>query len=121
MSRLARLAWLAILLVGCHRDMRDQPRYEPLEARPLAATTNAAALSPPAGTVARGDLASESPEQTGKTGRDFVRQIPLPLDQALLRRGQERFNIYCSPCHGRTGTGDGTVVERGFRPPPSFH
>ncbi len=100
--------------------MRDQPRYETLEARPLAAA-NSAALLPPAGTVARGELDAESPEQTGKLGREFLLQIPLPLDEALVRRGQERFNIYCSPCHGRTGAGDGMIVQRGFRPPPSYH
>lgn len=113
-------ACLALSAAGCHRDMRDQPRYEALEARPLAAT-KAAALAPPAGTVARGELDAESPEQTGKSGRDFVRQIPLPLDEALLRRGQQRFNIYCSPCHGRSGAGDGMIVQRGFRKPPTYH
>jgi mono/diheme cytochrome c family protein len=100
--------------------MRDQPRYETFEARPLAAA-NSAALSPPAGTVARGKLDDQSPELTGKTGRDFVLQIPLPLDDGLLRRGQERFDIYCSPCHGRTGDGRGMIVVRGFRQPPSYH
>jgi mono/diheme cytochrome c family protein len=100
--------------------MRDQPRYEALESRPLAAAP-AAALAPPAGTVARGELDLELPENTGKQGRDFVKQIPLPLDEALLRRGQERFNIYCSPCHGRTGAGDGMIVQRGFRRPPTYH
>ena len=114
------LFFVAVCHTGCHRDMRDQPRYEALEARPLAAA-GSAALAPPAGTVARGELEADSPENTGKSGREFVLQIPLAIDEALVRRGQERFNIYCSPCHGRTGHGDGMIVARGFRPPPTFH
>ena len=47
--------------------------------------------------------------------------MPFPVDQAVLDRGQERFNIYCAPCHDQTGSGRGMVVQRGYRQPPSFH
>jgi mono/diheme cytochrome c family protein len=58
---------------------------------------------------------------TGRDGTQFVAEIPVKLDRALLLRGQERFNIYCAVCHARTGNGDGMIVQRGFRRPPSFH
>jgi mono/diheme cytochrome c family protein len=110
----------AACCTGCHRDMQDQPRYEVLEAseffpdgkssRPLVA-----------GTVARGMLREDVALETGKSDGQLVATIPLSIDRALLERGQERFNIYCSVCHGRTGVGDGMIVQRGFRQPPSFH
>jgi mono/diheme cytochrome c family protein len=100
--------------------MRDQPRYEVLEASGFFA--NGMATRPvPKGTVPRGRLDENEPINTGREDGDFLLQIPLTLDQTLLARGQERFNIYCSPCHGRTGDGDGMIVRRGFRKPPSLH
>ncbi len=100
--------------------MHDQPRYEPLEAsdffsdgrgsRPLVA-----------GTVARGHLREDDHFYTGKLGTNFVDTFPFPLTRQILERGQERFNIFCSPCHDRLGNGEGMVVQRGFRRPPSFH
>src|SRR5262249_37410307 len=57
---------------------------------------------------------------TGKeNGRDAT-MFPFPIDAAVMKHGQERFNIYCSPCHGRTGMGDGMVVRRGYRRPPPY-
>jgi hypothetical protein len=111
---------LFIVTVGCHRDMRDQPRYEVLEASNFFA--NGMATRPvPKGTVPRGRLGEDEAFETGREAGEFVSHIPLEFDQPLLARGQERFNIYCSPCHGRTGDGDGMVVRRGFRKPPSLH
>jgi mono/diheme cytochrome c family protein len=108
------------IFVGCHRDMRDQPRYETLEASALFA--NGQASRPvPKGTVARGRLVQDVAFETGKDAEgQFVPRVPLELDRVLLTRGQERFNIYCSPCHGRAGLGDGMIVQRGFRKPPSY-
>jgi mono/diheme cytochrome c family protein len=100
--------------------MRDQPRYETLEASSLFAN-GMSARPVPKGTVPRGHFAENQEFQTGRTASGFVAKIPLPLDGALVERGQDRFNIYCSPCHGRTAVGDGMVVRRGFRKPPSFH
>ena len=120
MRHLAAAALLAVAVSACHRDMRDQPRYETLEASTLFANKQSARPIP-AGTVARGQLAEEAATLTGKQEGELVAQVPVPLDQGLVARGQERFNIYCSPCHGRTGSGDGMIVQRGFRKPPSYH
>lgn len=76
------------------------------------------------GTVARGQLKQDSQFYTGKTGPGpsaYVNVLPLPVTEELLDRGEERFNISCSPCHGRLGDGEGMVVKRGFRQPASFH
>ncbi|MGE0452291.1 MAG: cytochrome c [Vicinamibacteria bacterium] len=111
---------LAIAGAGCRQDMHDQPRYKPYaktdffgdgrSARPLVA-----------GTIARGMLREDTVFFTGKQGGQFVEALPFPLTEAVLRRGQQRFGIYCAPCHGQTGQGDGMVVRRGFRRPTSFH
>jgi mono/diheme cytochrome c family protein len=75
-----------------------------------------------AGTVARGHLDEDTLLQTG-LGADGKPSavMPFAITRADLDRGQERFNIYCSPCHGRTGEANGMVVQRGFRQPPSYH
>jgi mono/diheme cytochrome c family protein len=104
--------------------MHDQPRYKPLgetkffrdsrESRPALANT-----------VARGDLRDGDPEfYTGKSaedGRTDIDVFPLPVTQELIERGHVRFNVFCSPCHGRLGNGLGMIVRRGFKQPPSFH
>jgi mono/diheme cytochrome c family protein len=74
------------------------------------------------GTVARGQLREDRAFYTGK-GADGkpVAAYPFPITEEILKRGQQRFNIYCSPCHDRTGGGNGMIVQRGFRRPPSFH
>src|SRR5439155_21609228 len=118
--RQAMVLAAALLIAGCHRDMRDQPRYETLEASEIFADGQSARPTP-AGTVARGQLQQDEAFYTGKTGGNFVPQAPVAIDRQLLDRGQQRFNIYCSPCHGRTATGDGMIVRRGFRRPPSLH
>jgi mono/diheme cytochrome c family protein len=99
-----------LLLAGCHQNlsMSDQPKGDEWERSELF--RNGRVLQePPAGTVAR-----ESDT------RDLAAQRP-PMTLALVRRGQERFNIFCSVCHGYAGDGDGMVVQRGFPRPPSFH
>jgi mono/diheme cytochrome c family protein len=74
-----------------------------------------------AGTVARGQLHEDTLLYTGKVNGADATSLPFPVDTAVMARGQQRFDIYCSPCHGRTGQGDGMVVQRGFRRPPTFH
>jgi mono/diheme cytochrome c family protein len=76
-----------------------------------------------AGTIARGQLGIDAAYDTGKTGDLLVDKIPprVKVDQKLLARGQERYNIYCSPCHSHLGDGRGMIVLRGFPAPPSFH
>jgi len=107
--------------LACIDDMADQPRYEPLTASSFF--ENGMSSRPLVeGTIPRGQLPDDSPLQTGK-GSDgqFVAELPVPLDDKLLERGKQRFNIYCSVCHGQTGEGNGMVVQRGFRQPPTFH
>jgi mono/diheme cytochrome c family protein len=110
-----------ILVVGCRQDMQDQPKYKPLaasaffpdgqSARPLVADT-----------VARGHLDDDLEFYSGKTAAGKPLEVfPMAVTEDVLKRGRERFNIYCSPCHDRTGTGRGMVVRRGFKPPPSLH
>lgn len=110
----------AVALVGCHSDMYDQPRYEPLERSDFFADGRA---SRPlvAGTVVYGAPYGDEAMLTGRSGGELTSELPLELDAALLRRGQERFNIYCSNCHGRTGEGNGMIVQRGYRQPPTYH
>jgi len=111
---------LVVLVAGCRQDMHDQPKYKPLkssaffedgrDSRPLVADT-----------VARGHLDDDALLSTGKMGTAFATEFPFPITGDILLRGQQRYNIYCSPCHDRTGSGDGMIVRRGFRRPPSFH
>ncbi len=101
-------------------DMYDEQRYEPLEASSFY--DNGSSARPlVAGTVARGDLREDEALYTGKQDGKLVEELPMEVDRDLLVRGQERFNIYCSPCHSRVGDGFGMIVERGFRRPPSYH
>lgn len=114
---------LVLILVsssGCFPDMADQPKYEPFEVSDFFADgqTSRPAV---AGTVARGQLRSDEHFYTGKVGGKLATTIPLPVTDELLARGRERFEIFCSPCHDRVGTGRGTVVRRGFPQPPSYH
>jgi mono/diheme cytochrome c family protein len=101
---------LALPLAACgHRSMDRQNRYETSAPAGLF-PDNAEAQMLPAGVVAQGDLARA--EQIAN---------PPAVDAKLLARGRERYDIYCSPCHGRSGAGDGMIVQRGFPKPPSYH
>jgi mono/diheme cytochrome c family protein len=100
--------------------MYDQPKYEPLEASTFF-DDGQASRPLVAGTVARGHLRLDQAFYTGKVGKQFVEEFPQPVTRQTLERGRERFNIYCSVCHGQVGNGDGMVVRRGFRKPPSLH
>lgn len=112
---------IAAGLAGCRQDMQDQPKYVPL--RPSSFFDDGRSARPiPTGTVARGHLDADIAFYTGK-GPDgkYVDAFPFPITKEVLLRGQQRFNIYCTPCHDRMGTGNGMVVRRGFRHPPSYH
>jgi mono/diheme cytochrome c family protein len=100
--------------------MHDAPRYDPLEASSIF-PGGASAQPPVAGTVARGHLDDDELLLTGSVGGQVADLYPFAITVVDLDRGEERFNIYCAPCHGRTGDGNGMVVQRGFRQPPSFH
>jgi mono/diheme cytochrome c family protein len=101
--------------------MHDAPRYDPLEASPVM-MKGASAQPLVAGTVARGFLNEDALLHTGM-GPDGQPSavFPFPITRDDLDRGEERFNIYCAPCHGRTGEGNGMVVQRGYRQAPSYH
>lgn len=110
------LLWLA----GCTQDMEDQPRYEPLEASALF-PDGQSARPLLAGVVARGAPDVDDPVFSGREDGEWVTTLPVPLTAALLQRGQAQYDIFCSPCHGLAGYGDGMIAQRGFPNPPSFH
>jgi len=100
--------------------MHDAPRYDPLEAS--AVLPGGASAQPLVeGTVARGHLDDDEQLYTGKVGGKPAETFPFAITAADLDRGQQRFNIYCSPCHGRTGEGNGMVVQRGYKQAASYH
>src|SRR4029078_10395106 len=120
LGRLLGASALLLALAACRQDMHDQPKYRGRRgsdffadgqgARPLVANT-----------VARGHLNDDALLATGKEGQNDATEFPFAVTEQVMARGHERFDIYCSPCHGRTGEGNGMVVRRGFRRPPSFH
>ena len=124
MSTRARLPLVltaaACLLAGCRQNMHNQNKLEPYEPSPFFADGQGSRPLP-AGTVARGDL-REGPAYTGlDAANQPISQIPFPVTRADLVRGQERYNVFCSPCHGRGGEGLGMIVRRGYKQPTSFH
>lgn len=120
-----------LIVAGCRSDMQDQPKYKPLRESDFF-DDRLSARQPPEGTVARGLLRDDSLLYTGRltgsappanqtgsaTGQGFADAFPFPITTEILDRGEERFNIYCSVCHDRTGGGEGMVVRRGYRRPP---
>ena len=113
--------WASLALLGCRQDMHDQPRYKAL-ARSGFFGDERSARPLPEDTVARGHLRDDSLLFTGKHGSELADSFPFPIDPARMARGQQRFQIFCSPCHGQAGAGDGLVVQRGFKnKPTSFH
>jgi mono/diheme cytochrome c family protein len=118
---LAGLTGVAFLgLAACRQDMHDQPRYKPLAASEFF-SDHRSARPMVEGTVARGHLRIDEARYTGKINGDDIDQFPIPIAKEDIERGQTRFNVYCTPCHGRLGDGNGMVVMRGFRQPPSYY
>ncbi|HWB32719.1 MAG TPA: cytochrome c [Acidobacteriaceae bacterium] len=118
----AACAGLAAMLVmaGCRQDMHDQPKMFPQRGTDFFA--DGRSVRPQlADTVARGQLHQDSYFYTGLEGGKEGNEMPFPVTMAVLKRGQERYNIYCTPCHSRVGNGEGMVVERGYRPAGNFH
>ena len=107
---------LLLVCAGCRLDMHVQPRYNPYDATDFFGDGQSARM-PVAGTVSRGDL-SWGPQEllyTGKINGALAEVFPFPVTREVLERGRDRFNIYCTPCHGLSGDGDGMIVQRGFR------
>jgi mono/diheme cytochrome c family protein len=99
--------------------MHDQPKFEPLEA---AAMFNDRLSARPLveGTVARGQLGEDEHFYTGRVNGAPAEAFPYPVTKEMMDRGQQRYDVFCAPCHDRTGSGRGMVVRRGYRQPPSF-
>jgi mono/diheme cytochrome c family protein len=116
------LALLALIFAtaGCRIDMHIQPYYRPLAKSDFFADRRSA-RNPVDGTVARGDLREDSYLYTGKIGSNPGDYMPFPVTPEVLARGQDRFNVYCTPCHGRVGDGNGFIPSRGLKRPPSYH
>jgi mono/diheme cytochrome c family protein len=111
---------LAVLFSGCRQDMHDQPKYIPM--RESTFFTDVRSARPLVeGTVARGHLRDDGLLYTGKVNGADAAIFPFRVDATVMARGRDRFDIFCAPCHGRTGQGDGMVVLRGYRRPPSLH
>ncbi|MDX2436692.1 MAG: cytochrome c [Acidobacteriota bacterium] len=108
-------------------DMDNQPKYKTQSRNPLFADRRA--MRPPVdGAVARGAVVGEQTYMSGRAGETWVVEIPVPVDEGLLATGRQRYDIYCSPCHGLAGYGDGMVAQRAdalqegtWTPPTSFH
>jgi mono/diheme cytochrome c family protein len=115
------LAGLVLLAAaGCRQDMHNQPKAIPLRESMFFKDTSSA-RPVVEGTVARGTLQDDAAFFTGKAGAVAVDALPFALTADVLDRGEQRFNIYCTPCHGLSGNGDGMIVRRGYRQPPSYH
>jgi hypothetical protein len=113
-------ALCAVVLAGCRQDMHVQPKYVPEDPSTFFADGRSE-RQPVTGTVARGHLRTDELLYTGRENGVVANLFPFPITAADLSRGRERYNIYCSPCHDFTGSGNGMIVQRGFPPPPSFH
>jgi mono/diheme cytochrome c family protein len=109
-----------LLLGGCRLDMQVQPYQRPLVESDFYADKRSERpiIS---GTVARGHLDADTYFYTGKIGANDGDYLPFPVNEQVLQHGQQRFNIYCAPCHGEIGDGNGMIVQRGFKRPPSYH
>jgi mono/diheme cytochrome c family protein len=107
-------------LVACRQQMANQPYHQPLETSEFFGD-GMASRPAPAGTVPH-ETAQETESPSGaKAAGKSAREFPFALDMAVMTRGQERYNIYCAPCHDRIGSGEGMVVQRGFTKARSFH
>ena len=111
-----------VVLSGCElrQAMYSDGKLKPYETSPVFSDARSARPLVE-GTIARGHLRNDDLLFTGKTNGSFSTEFPFAVDKTVLERGRERFGIYCSVCHGLAGYGDGMVVQRGFKRPPSFH
>jgi mono/diheme cytochrome c family protein len=109
-----------LALSGCRQDMHNQPKFIPLRESDFFAD-HRSERPLVEGTVAHGELEGNDLLSTGMVNGELASVFPFPVTGDVMRRGQERFDIFCAPCHARTGNGDGMIVRRGFRAPPSLH
>src|SRR6516225_63263 len=127
LSKAAAGAGMAALLLiaGCRQDMQDQPKV--ISQRGSSMFTDHRGARPQVvNTVARGQLHDDSYFYTGVVQgangyREEKNEMPFPVTLDVLKRGQERFNVYCTPCHSRVGNGLGEIVQRGYKPAGNLH
>jgi mono/diheme cytochrome c family protein len=119
-SSLLLACLLASICTGCRREMFDQPASRPLRESDFFPDGAASRPIPPH-TVARGQLNENAAFHTGMIGTNLVTEFPIRITHEILERGRERYEIYCAPCHGRGGDGNGMIAQRGFPAPPSYH
>jgi mono/diheme cytochrome c family protein len=115
----------ALLVAGCRQDMQNQPKLIPQRGSDMFAD-HRGARPQVVNTVARGQLHEDSYFYTGVVqGANGYREeqnlMPFPVTMDVLKRGQERFNVYCTPCHSRVGNGLGAIVDRGYKPAANLH
>jgi len=120
----ASLALLATALTlplgGCRTEMYDQPRYDTFDATTIF-PDGLSARPLIGGTVPQGWSMDDEHLYQGRVDGKLVEDFPMAVTREVLERGRQRFQIYCTPCHGALGDGDGMIVRRGFSPPPTFH
>jgi len=117
----ALAAGLALLLgAGCRQDMHDGPYVERLEKSSFF-EDGRSSRPPVAGAVAYGDLRADAHLYTGYVDGELASAFPMAVTRETVERGRTRFEIFCQPCHGSLGDGYGTIVQRGFQQPPSYH
>jgi mono/diheme cytochrome c family protein len=119
-SRLLTAALVLLICAACRQDMHDQPKYTAYKPSEFFADQRSA-RPVVEGTIAQGHLNEDELLHTGRVGGQPATVFPFAIDETVMRRGRARYDIFCSPCHGLTGEGDGMVVQRGYRRPPSFH
>lgn len=117
----ARLALLLLLLAGCQPGLNRQPKFNKPDAVSDFFADGRTSRPLEVGTVARGQLRNDTARFTGKVDDRYITDFPMPMNEAFVNRGQERFGIFCAQCHDRLGNGNGKVVQRGLIKPPSFH
>ena len=105
---------------ACRQDMHDQPRAEPFEESDFFGDRRSVRPAVE-GTIARGHLRLDEHFYTGKIDGALATTFPATVTIEMLKRGQERYDIYCAPCHSKTGDGLGMIVQRGMKQPESFH
>ena len=109
-----------LVLSGCRQDMHNQPKYVPYRSSEFF-QDGLSERQQLVNTVARGELREDAYLYTGKVGTKEGDRFPFPITQAVMERGRERYDIYCSPCHSRVGDGNGMIVKRGYRQAANFH
>jgi hypothetical protein len=116
----ATAAIVSVFALGCRQDMQDEPKFFPQRGTSFYA--DGRSVRPQVeNTVARNQLHADSYFYTGLTNGKEGEGVPFPVTMQVLERGQERFNVYCTPCHSRVGNGIGMIVQRGYAKAGSFH